>query len=226
MPRAGVRAIGSRREAGDRPLHAGVENPFTENRKKSLSELSGNLSAPAALRRSTNSTFIAVKPSSRPCNSISELGVLGLGLLVDRNVGIGVLPQIQERLVGFPRSGFIALHFLCTGKLQPRQGSRDMSHAKTGIVDHLLELSRGRSAIAKLQIRQPTDVGGVQIDGSGKRQIILGGATEQLDGCRRIVLSQLDRGPDGWNEVMLHERVLEPFRADLVCEFTSFRCSS
>src|SRR5271155_3698466 len=101
-----------------------------------------------------------------------------------------------------------------------------MYHAKTGIVDQLLELSRGRLAIAELQIRQSADVGGVQIVEARKRQIVLGSATEQLDGCRRIVLPQLDRGPDGGNEVMLHERVLGPFRADLVCEFTGFLGSS
>ena len=30
---------------------------------------------------------------------LSQLGVLGLGLLVDGNIGIGVLPQIQESFV-------------------------------------------------------------------------------------------------------------------------------
>ena len=46
------------------------------------------------------------------CNSFSEIGVLGLGLLVDGDVGIGVLPQMQESLVRFPRGGFIAHHLL------------------------------------------------------------------------------------------------------------------
>jgi hypothetical protein len=54
------------------------------------------------------------------CNSFSELGEFGFGLLVDGNVGIGVLPQIQESLVGLPCSGFIAQHFLCAAKLEPR----------------------------------------------------------------------------------------------------------
>src|SRR5580704_13891229 len=35
-----------------------------------------------------------------PQAELLEVGVLGFGLLVDGNVGIGVLPQIQERLVG------------------------------------------------------------------------------------------------------------------------------
>jgi len=56
-------------------------------------------------------------------------------------------------------------------------------------------------------------------------QVVLGGAVEQIDGCRRIVLLQLDRGPDGGNEVTLHDRVQGPFRTDFVCEFTGFLCS-
>src|ERR1700722_14446437 len=101
-----------------------------------------------------------------------------------------------------------------------------MSHAKTGIVYQLLELSRGCQAIAEIQIGQSADVGGVQIVESGKGQIVLGSATEQIDGGRRIALLKLDRGPDGGNKVMLHEGVLGPFRADLVGECGGFLCSS
>ena len=66
---------------------------------------------------------------------LRQPGVLGFGLLVDGNVGIGVLPQIQESLVGLPRNGFIAHHLLRAAELEPGQGSDDMSYAKTGIVD-------------------------------------------------------------------------------------------
>jgi hypothetical protein len=98
------------------------------------------------------STFVSIKPSSRLGNSFSESGALGFSLLINGNIRIGVLPQIQENLVGLPCSSLIAHHLLRAAKLEPGQGSRDMSHGKTGIVDQLLELSRGRSAIAELQI--------------------------------------------------------------------------
>src|SRR5260370_18909052 len=102
-----------------------------------------------------------------------------------------------------------------------------MSHAKTGIVDQLLELSRGRLAIAEPHVCESADVGGVhRLERSGKRQIVLGSVAEQIDGCRRIVLPQLDRCPDGGNEVMLHLRVPWHFRADLASESTGFPCSS
>src|SRR5258708_29722093 len=102
-----------------------------------------------------------------------------------------------------------------------------MSHAKTGIVDQLLELSRGRLAIAEPHVCESADVGGVhRLERSRKCQIVLRSAAEQIDGCRRIELPQLDRGPDGGNEVMLHERVLGSFRAALVCESARFGCFS
>ncbi len=90
-----------------------------------------------------------------------ELGVLGLGLLVDGNVGIGVLPQIQESLVRLPCGGFLAHHLLRATELEPSKGSDDVSHAKAGIVDLLLKLSRGRPAIAELQVCESANVGGV-----------------------------------------------------------------
>ena len=41
--------------------------------------------------------------------SLLQLGVLSLGLLQDRDVGIGVLPDGEEVLVGTPGFGGIAL---------------------------------------------------------------------------------------------------------------------
>ncbi len=81
------------------------------------------------------------------CNSFSEIGIFCLGLPVDWNIGIGVLPQIQESLVRLPCGGFIAHHLLRAAELEPSKGSDDMSHAKTGIVNQLLELSGGRLAM-------------------------------------------------------------------------------
>jgi hypothetical protein len=95
------------------------------------------------------------------CNSFSGLGILRLGLPVDWNIGIGVLPQIQESFVRLPRGGFISHHLLRAAKLEPRQRPDDMPQGKATIIDHLLELSRGRPAIAELQISETTDVGGV-----------------------------------------------------------------
>ena len=81
-------------------------------------------------------------------------------------------------------------------------------------------------------------LGAVNYDGSRDRPMFLNAPSghdrgpyaehtaQQIDGSRRIVLPQLDCSPDGGNEVMLHERVLGPFCANLVCESTGFRCLS
>jgi hypothetical protein len=71
---------------------------------------------------------------------------LCLGLPLDWDIWIGVLTQIQESLVGLPCGGFIAHHLRHAAELEPSKGSNDMSHAKTGIVNQLLELSGGRLA--------------------------------------------------------------------------------
>src|SRR6267142_3603119 len=167
-----------------------------------------------------------VDESVRGC-LFSQPGVLGFGLTVDWKICVGVFPNAKEFFVRFTGGCVVAHHLLRAAELEPGQGSNDMSHAKTGIVDQLSELSRGRLAIAELHVCETADVGGVHsLERSRKRQIVLGSAAEQIDGSRRIVLPQLDRGPDGWNEVMLHERVLGPFRANLVRESTGSRCSS
>ena len=69
---------------------------------------------------SWGSTSVSIKPSSRLCNSFSELGVLGFGLLIDGNVGIGVLPESQEIFIPLAGGGFVAHHFLRPGDLQMR----------------------------------------------------------------------------------------------------------
>jgi hypothetical protein len=69
-------------------------------------------------------------------------------LLVDSNIGIGVLPHVQESLVRLPRSGFVAHHLLRAAELEAGQWTGDIFPAQTGIVDQLLKLACGRSAIA------------------------------------------------------------------------------
>ena len=52
------------------------------------------------------------------CNSFPELGVFGLGLLQDSDVGVGVLPESQEIFIPLAGGGFVAHHFLRPGDLQ------------------------------------------------------------------------------------------------------------
>src|ERR1700721_2467921 len=90
-----------------------------------------------------------------------ELGVLGFGLSIDGKVGVGIFPNAKEFFVRFAGGRCVAHHLLRAAELEPGQGPDDMSHAKTGSVDQLLELSRGRLAIAEAHVRESADVGGV-----------------------------------------------------------------
>ena len=74
------------------------------------------------------------------------------------------------------------------------------------------------SAIAEFQVCKSTNISGINvIERFSEGQIVLGSPAEKINGGRRIVLLQLDRGPDSGGEVILHERVFGSFRADLVC---------
>jgi hypothetical protein len=54
----------------------------------------------------------------RPCCGLSQLSVLSFGLLVDRDVGIGILPQREEILIRLARGRSVAHHHLCAAELQ------------------------------------------------------------------------------------------------------------
>ena len=108
-----------------------------------------------------------------------ELGVLGFCLSIDGNVGIGIFPSAKEFFVRFAGGCVVAHQFLCPTELKPGQWADDMSDAETRIVDQLLELNRGRLAIAEPQACESADVGGVhRVERSRKRQIVLGSAAE------------------------------------------------
>src|SRR5258708_29995862 len=96
--------------------------------------------------------------------------------------------------------------------------SRDMCNGKAGIIDQLLELSRGRLAIAELQIGETTDVGGGNIvEGLREGQIVLGSPAEKINCGRRIVLLQLYRRPGSGGEGSLYERVFGAFPSAFGC---------
>src|SRR5580704_16895393 len=102
-----------------------------------------------------------IRPCARVSRTLVEQGVLGFGLPVDGKIGVGALPTVEELFVGVTGRCVVAHHLLRAAALEPGQGSDDVSNAKTWIVDQLLELGRGRLAIAKREVCEPSDVGGV-----------------------------------------------------------------
>ena len=79
-----------------------------------------------------------------------ELRVLGFGLSIDWNIGVGIFPNFKEFFVGFA-GGYVIVHqSLCPAELKPGQWASDIVRAQPGIVDQFFELGRCRSAIAQL----------------------------------------------------------------------------
>src|ERR1700746_2775693 len=82
------------------------------------------------LRFEPNSTHRSIR-KTRHSTSITlthhllEFYVFGFGLLQNRNVGVGILPQREEILIRRARLGFIARHRVRPPQLQVCQWSND-----------------------------------------------------------------------------------------------------
>src|SRR4029077_17934343 len=70
---------------------------------------------------------------------VSELGVLGFGLSVNRKIAVGVFPNGKEFFVGFAGGSVIAHESLCPTELKPGQWASDICPGQTRIVNQLLE---------------------------------------------------------------------------------------
>src|SRR6266851_2713146 len=101
------------------------------SRLADLSEHSSLLSTSVGLRRSAcrltptacrgnhviTRTQQHLDESVRGC-LFSLPGVFGFGLLINGNLGFGVLPESQEIFIPLAGGGFVAHHFLRPGQLQ------------------------------------------------------------------------------------------------------------
>src|SRR5260370_23078442 len=101
-----------------------------------------------------------------------ELRVLRLGLLQDRDVGIGVFPQCEEiPVVGErPGAGSVGCDSLICASLQ-RIGTRQSETRQRGVrtvaddsaaVDEFLELTRGSAALTSGQVRLASPIRRIQ----------------------------------------------------------------
>jgi len=71
--------------------------------------------------------------------ALLQLGVLGLGLFIDGNVGVGAFPQSKEVLVGGFRFGVIALHCIRSTQLPVRQSAYGIADHDAAVNENLLE---------------------------------------------------------------------------------------
>src|SRR5262249_20328907 len=79
-----------------------------------------------------------------------QLGVLVLGLLQDRDVGVGVFPELEEVFVRCARVSGVAGKGQCPGKLHSRKGPHPSVHNHTLLSENLAKLCRTRAALASL----------------------------------------------------------------------------
>ena len=103
-----------------------------------------------------------------------QLRVLGLGLLQDGDVGVGVFPESEEFLIGRFRFRRIARHGIGATDLKMRQRSGHKVSHDAPVIQQLLELGGCRGAVVRQQVRLPAHVRGVQVvDGrSGPAQFV------------------------------------------------------
>ena len=116
----------------------------------------------------------------RPGAAVAELlqlRVLRLGLLVDGNIRIGVLPQRQEILVRRQRSNprrvgvrarrVLRLQSIRAGHAQPRQRSCPAVPHHAAAVENLLELGCRFLALSRRQVGLSAYVGGIKTGNLG-----------------------------------------------------------
>jgi hypothetical protein len=105
-------------------------------------------------------------------SQLLQLRVLGLGLLQDGDLRIGVFPKVEKIVVGGerPDAGGLGIAALRGSRLQSirpchtqmRQGSRPAVPDKPIVVENLLELHGGSRALSRSEIRLAANERGIE----------------------------------------------------------------
>src|SRR6202040_227174 len=133
--------------------------------------------------------------------SLLQLRVLRFGLLQDGDVGVGVFPEGEEIFVGgeCPDAGGIGIGALRSSRLQSvrashsqmRQRSRPAVPDKAAVVENLLKLGSGGTALSGCQIGLTPHIHCVEAGGTGGERNLpqLNGSSvlQLLDGPNRIL---------------------------------------
>ena len=94
---------------------------------------------------------------SRPL-ALLQFRVLRFGFLQDRNVAVGVFPDVEEILIGAASFRRIAGQYIGPAKLQMRQRAQRQVEYDAAVIDNFLEFTCGGSSVASRQERQAADV--------------------------------------------------------------------
>src|SRR6516164_824666 len=150
-----------------------------------------------------------------------QLRILGFGLLVDRGIGVGILPERQEILIR--RFGFrsVPLYHVSPCETEVRQRSRRVDEKVSAILNDLLKLGSGFRSAMQQQIGLSTRVSNIQIPKFRRRR-----ALQELDcqrwGCSAARQWRLEPGAGHGSSVAclsdslgLVDRQVSPHRARL-----------
>src|SRR5260370_26910745 len=131
-------------------------------------------------------------------------GVFGFGLLKNRDVGVGVLPERQEILVGSLRLGVVAKQSESSAQLQMGQSAHRIGANNAAVIENLLKFSRGFNPPMSGQIRLTAHIGWVKASEVGCERgpryckIVSEGGLQEFDCLRRLVASECEKGAERW----------------------------
>src|SRR5258708_27539111 len=133
-----------------------------------------------------------------------QLGEFGFGLLKNRDVGVGVLPERQEILVGSLCLGLIAQQSESSAQLQMRQSAHRIGANNGAVIENLLKFRRGFNPLMGGQIRLAAHIGWVKASEVGCERrsryckIVSEGRLQQFDCLPRLVASECEKGAERW----------------------------
>ena len=95
---------------------------------------------------------------SREPSRLSQLSEFHLRLFQNRDIGVGIFPECKEVLIGGACFGRILLDSIGAGEVEMGQSTRCAVLHQAAVVEDLLELGGGRSALAVGQVSLATNV--------------------------------------------------------------------
>ena len=140
-----------------------------------------------------------------------DIRVLRPGLLEERDIGIGGLPEVQEVIVG--HTGLRPIPVKSVGARQSEAGHRAQRKVQNdaAVIDDFLELRRRFLALPRLKVGLPAKVHGTHRahnEGLRLAKLVRRSGSQHLDGPGAIPGIEFDGCPDGRQPVSLHDGVL------------------
>src|ERR1039457_2081358 len=132
---------------------------------------------------------LAVRRSLHP-------GVFPLGLLEDRDVGVGVFPDVEEILVGSLCLGLVSRQNEGSAKLQMRHCAYGIADNDPAVIENLLKFRGGFGALVRGQIGLTTHIDRIEgpevtMYGAARHaQVIGNGALQQVNRLGRLTFVQ------------------------------------